>query len=42
MSIAHAVDGVAAELAADPSLDVDRYGRELAHLFERATKASAA
>jgi AcrR family transcriptional regulator len=42
MSIAQAIDGVAAEVAADPSLDIDRYGRELADLFERATKASAA
>ncbi|MBB4683376.1 TetR/AcrR family transcriptional regulator [Amycolatopsis jiangsuensis] len=37
LSIAHAVDGVAAAYAADPSIDLDRYGRELADLFERAT-----
>lgn len=35
MSIAQAVDGVAAALARDPALDVERYGRELADLFER-------
>jgi AcrR family transcriptional regulator len=39
MSIAQATDGVAAELAADPSLDLSRYGRDLADVFERATKA---
>jgi AcrR family transcriptional regulator len=37
MSIAQAIDGVAAAYAADPSTDLDRYGRELADLFERAT-----
>jgi AcrR family transcriptional regulator len=39
MSIAQAIDGVAAELAADPLLDLGRYGRDLADVFERATKA---
>ena len=37
MAIAQAIDGVAAAYAADPSIDLDRYGRELADLFERAT-----
>ncbi|MFI5606797.1 TetR/AcrR family transcriptional regulator [Amycolatopsis sp. NPDC051903] len=37
MSIAQAIDGVAAAYAADPSIDLDRYGREVADLFERAT-----
>ncbi|GAA3562496.1 TetR/AcrR family transcriptional regulator [Amycolatopsis ultiminotia] len=37
LAIAQAVDGVAAAYAADPSIDLDRYGRELADLFERAT-----
>ncbi|MFF0145674.1 TetR family transcriptional regulator [Amycolatopsis sulphurea] len=37
LSIAQAVDGVAAAYAADPALDLDRYGRELADLFDRAT-----
>ncbi len=37
LSIAQAVDGVAAKFAADPKLDLERYGRELADLFERAT-----
>lgn len=39
MSIAQAVDGVAAAYAADPSIDLDHYGREIADLFERATAA---
>lgn len=39
MSIAQAIDGVAAAYAADPSTDLDRYGREIADLFERATAA---
>ncbi|MEV8610700.1 TetR/AcrR family transcriptional regulator [Amycolatopsis sp. NPDC051373] len=37
MSIAQAIDGVATAYAADPSTDLDRYGREIADLFERAT-----
>ncbi|WP_033287855.1 TetR/AcrR family transcriptional regulator [Amycolatopsis jejuensis] len=37
LSIAQAVDGVAAAYAADPAVDLDRYGRELADLFARAT-----
>ncbi|WP_158885718.1 TetR/AcrR family transcriptional regulator [Amycolatopsis anabasis] len=36
-TIAHAIDGAAAAFTADPSLDLDRYGRELADLFERTT-----
>lgn len=41
MAIRQAVDGVAAQLAADPELDLERYGTELADLFERTTRASA-
>jgi AcrR family transcriptional regulator len=41
MAIAQAVDGVAARLGTDPELDLERYGRELAGLFERATRAGA-
>lgn len=37
LSIAQAVDGVAAKYAADQKLDLERYGRELADLFTRAT-----
>ncbi|MFL6112365.1 MAG: TetR/AcrR family transcriptional regulator [Catenulispora sp.] len=37
MSIAQAVDGVAAAYAADPSLDVETYGREIAETFVKAT-----
>ncbi|MGV9298194.1 TetR/AcrR family transcriptional regulator [Amycolatopsis sp. NPDC003676] len=37
LSIAQAVDGVAAAYAANPEIDLDRYGRELADLFARAT-----
>ena len=40
MSVAQAIDGVAAMYAADPTLDLDKYGREVADLFERATKSS--
>ncbi|MDT7728907.1 MAG: hypothetical protein QOI21_5483 [Actinomycetota bacterium] len=39
MAIRQAVDGVAVQLAADPELDLERYGTELADLFERTTKA---
>ncbi|MFK0245885.1 TetR/AcrR family transcriptional regulator [Amycolatopsis azurea] len=39
LSIAQAVDGVAAKFAADPKLDLERYGRELADLFVKATAA---
>ena len=39
MSIAQAIDGVAAAYAADPSLDIERYGREIADLFAKATAA---
>jgi AcrR family transcriptional regulator len=38
-TIAHALDGAAAALAAGPDLDLEAYGRELADLFERATRA---
>ncbi len=37
MSIAQAVDGVAAAYAADPALDVEKYGREVADAFVKAT-----
>ena len=37
MAVAQAVDGVAAAYAADPSLDVETYGRELAAAFVKAT-----
>lgn len=37
MSIAQAVDGVAAAYAADPALDLEKYGRELADAFVKAT-----
>lgn len=39
LSIAQAVDGVAAKFSADPKLDLERYGRELADLFVKATAA---
>jgi AcrR family transcriptional regulator len=38
-TIAHALDGAAAALAADPDLDLTAYGHELADLFEKATRA---
>jgi AcrR family transcriptional regulator len=41
MAIRQAIDGVAAQLAADPELDLEHYGTELADLFERTTKAQA-
>jgi AcrR family transcriptional regulator len=37
MSIAQAVDGAAAAYAADPTLDLDEYGREVADAFVKAT-----
>ena len=37
MSIAQAVDGVAAAFAGDPSLDLEQYGREVADTFVKAT-----
>ncbi len=36
-SIAQAIDGVAAAYAADPALDLEQYGRELADTFVKAT-----
>jgi AcrR family transcriptional regulator len=42
MAVRQSIDGVAAQLAAEPELDLDRYGRELADLFERTTKAQPA
>jgi AcrR family transcriptional regulator len=39
MSVSQAVDGVAAQLAADPKLDLEAYGRQLADIFERAAAA---
>jgi AcrR family transcriptional regulator len=37
MSIAQAIDGVATAYAADPSLDLETYGREVADAFVKAT-----
>jgi AcrR family transcriptional regulator len=37
MSVAQAIDGVAAQYAANPQVDLEHYGKELANLFERAT-----
>jgi len=37
VTTAHAVDGAAAAYAADPSLDLERYGREVADTFVKAT-----
>lgn len=37
MSIAQAIDGVAAAYAADPSLDLEQYAREVADTFVKAT-----
>jgi AcrR family transcriptional regulator len=37
MSIAQAIDGVAVAYAADPSLDLEQYGREVADTFVKAT-----
>ncbi|WP_410625029.1 TetR/AcrR family transcriptional regulator [Amycolatopsis sp. cmx-8-4] len=37
MSIAQAIDGVAAAYAADPALDLELYGREVADTFVKAT-----
>ena len=37
MSIAQSIDGVAAAYAADPALDLEQYGRELADTFVKAT-----
>jgi len=37
MSIAQAIDGVAAAYAADPALDLEQYGREVADTFVKAT-----
>ncbi|WP_410597689.1 TetR/AcrR family transcriptional regulator [Amycolatopsis sp. lyj-23] len=37
MSIAQAVDGVAAAYAADPALDLEKYAREVADTFVKAT-----
>ncbi|WP_396135143.1 TetR/AcrR family transcriptional regulator [Amycolatopsis sp. A133] len=37
MSVAQAIDGVAAAYAADPSLDLEKYGREVADTFVKAT-----
>jgi len=36
MSVSQAVDGVSAQLAADPAVDLEVYGRQLADIFERA------
>ncbi|RSD08039.1 TetR/AcrR family transcriptional regulator [Amycolatopsis eburnea] len=37
LSIAQAIDGVAAAYAADPALDLEKYGREVADAFVKAT-----
>jgi hypothetical protein len=37
MTIRAALDAVPARLARDPDLDIGRYGRELADLFQAAT-----
>jgi hypothetical protein len=42
MAVRQAIDGVAAQLTADPELDLERYGTELADLFERTTKTRSA
>jgi hypothetical protein len=42
LAIRAAVDTAAAQLARDPGLDVEHYGRELAALFDRATHATHA
>ncbi|SDW45766.1 DNA-binding transcriptional regulator, AcrR family [Amycolatopsis xylanica] len=39
MSIAQAIDGVAAAAAADPAIDYDAYAKELGDLFVKATQA---
>jgi TetR/AcrR family transcriptional regulator, fatty acid metabolism regulator protein len=39
-AIRGAIDAVGRRLATDPDLDIDRYGRELAILFDRATRAT--
>ena len=38
LAIRAAIDAAGARLAREPGLDVDHYGRELATLFERATR----
>ncbi|PRX45144.1 TetR family transcriptional regulator [Prauserella shujinwangii] len=38
MTIRHALDGVALRRTREPGLDVEAYGRELAGLFDRATR----
>jgi TetR/AcrR family transcriptional regulator, fatty acid metabolism regulator protein len=38
VAIRGAIDAVGRQLAADPDLDIDGYGRELASLFDRATR----
>ncbi len=40
-AIRAAIDAVPPQLARDPELDIDRYGRELADLFELAIRAEA-
>ncbi|NKQ52615.1 TetR family transcriptional regulator [Amycolatopsis sp. K13G38] len=37
-TVAHALDGAEAALAADPALDLEAYARELADLFTKATR----
>ncbi|HEY1516576.1 MAG TPA: TetR family transcriptional regulator [Solirubrobacteraceae bacterium] len=41
VAIRAAIDAVPRRLANDPTLDVERYGDELANLFDRATRAAA-
>ncbi|PXY22383.1 TetR/AcrR family transcriptional regulator [Prauserella muralis] len=39
LAIRQAIDGVALRLAAEPELDLDTYGRQLADLFSKAARA---
>lgn len=41
IAIRAAIDAVARQIAADPDLDVDRYAKEIAGIFDLATRADA-
>ncbi len=41
VAIRAAIDSVSRRLAHDPELDVDHYAREIANVFDRATRASS-
>ena len=41
IAIRNAIDGVPAQMTADPKLDLDAYARELVTLFDRATRATS-